>query len=67
MSTATAFVAGLARRPGRVAVLLLLLLGLWLASGVLMPHRRVADAAAPAVRPAVATAVQVAFIQAEQV
>lgn len=67
MSKAAAFVSGLARRPGRVAVLLLLLLGLWLASGVLMPHRRVADAAAPALRPAAATPVQVALIQAEQV
>jgi len=67
MSKAAAFVSGLARRPGRVAVLLLLLLGLWLASGVLMPHRRVADAAAPALRPAATTPVQVALIQAEQV
>ncbi len=67
MSRIAAFVSGLSRRPGRVAALLLLLLGLWLASGVMMPHRRAADAAAPAASPAAPTPVQVARIQAQQV
>jgi len=67
MSAAGSMAARIARRPGIVAALLLALLAVWLASGVLMPHKRAVDVPAPAARPAAPTPVQVARIAAEPV
>ncbi len=67
MSAATALIDGLARRPGRVAAMLIALLAAWLASGVLMPHKRVVDAPAPAARAVAPTPVQVEHMRAEPV
>jgi multidrug efflux system membrane fusion protein len=67
MSAAGSLLGGFARRPARVAAVLLALLAAWLASGVLLPHKRPVDAPAPAVRAAAPTPVQVAPLRAEPV
>jgi membrane fusion protein, multidrug efflux system len=67
MSAVDTLFAGLSRRPGRIAAVLLALLAAWLASGVLMPHKREVDAPAPAVRAAPPTPVQVERVRAEPV
>jgi multidrug efflux system membrane fusion protein len=67
MSAVDTLFAGLSRRPGRVAAVLLALLAAWLASGVLMPHKRDVDAAAPAARAVPPTPVQVERVRAEPV
>lgn len=67
MSAAGAMLARLARRPAPIAAALLALLAAWLASGVLLPHKREVETAAPAVRAAAATPVQVARLVAEPI
>lgn len=67
MSAADSVFAGLSRRPGRVAAVLLAVLAAWLASGVLLPHKRVVDAPAPAARAVAPTPVQVERLRAEPV
>jgi multidrug efflux system membrane fusion protein len=67
MSAAASMAAGLARRPRLIAAVLLALLAAWLASGVLLPHKRAVDAPAPVARAAAPTPVQVASLVAESV
>jgi membrane fusion protein, multidrug efflux system len=67
MSAVDTLFAGLSRRPGRIAAVLLALLAAWLASGVLMPHKRDVDAPAPAARVAPPTPVQVEQVRAQPV
>ena len=67
MSAVGALGARLAARPWLVAVVLLALLAAWLLSGVIAPHPRQVERAAPAARELPPTPVQVARLSAEPV
>ncbi len=57
----------LAQRPALIAGVLLLLLVIWLGSGLLMPRQRAVELAVPATAPQAPNPVQVARISAESV
>lgn len=67
MSAVGSIAARIAARPWVVAAVLLALLAAWMLSGVIAPHPRIVERAAPAARELPPTPVQVASLGAEPV